>query len=453
MPLIRSISGLRATVNDSINDLIIENYANAYHTVIDEGPIVIGRDGRPSGKQIEETLIKTLVNLGREVLSAGVVPTPTVQVLVEHFNAAGGIIITASHNPAEWNGLKFVNSQGVFFDAVENKNLWFHLDNKNFKSSKGTGCISIINDAADIHINRVMNLAVFKKNINAIKDLNLKIVVDAVNASGSKIVPELLNRLGVEVICVHCDESGIFPHLPEPLPINLTQLADAVKIHNASLGLAVDPDADRLVLIDEKGSPVLEELTISLAVDSVLSSINQSDNSSFVRSAVVNLSTTRVVDAICAMHGAQVFRSPVGEINVVKKMIETKSIIGGEGSGGVILPECHYGRDSLVGIALVLSLLSIRKLSLSSIISNYPKYVIIKKKLSAPKNARLIFEKIINSTPNANINTEDGIRIDFADSWLQLRASNTEPILRIITEAPNEQIASAHIRFIEDFLS
>lgn len=451
MPLIRSISGLRATVNDSLDGLIIQNYAKAFHSVTDDGPIVIGRDGRPSGEQIEQTLTGTLIEMGREVLSAGIVPTPTVQVLVEHFNAAGGIIITASHNPAEWNGLKFVNSNGVFFDSDENKNLWHHLDNQIFEPPKSTGLIHRIDDAAAIHIDRIMNLSIIKYYQNAIRDLNLKVVVDAVNASGSKIVPELLKRLGVEVVCINCDESGIFPHLPEPLPINLTQLAAAVKIHNASLGLAVDPDADRLVLIDENGNPVLEELTISLAVDSILSSIV--GKHIYDRSVVVNLSTTRLVDDIALKHSTRVYRAPVGEINVVNKMIETNSIIGGEGSGGVILPECHYGRDSLVGIALVLSLIAIRKVPLSNIISDYPNYVIIKKKLPAPKDFEIVFQKIINSSPNAMINVEDGIRIDFANSWVQLRKSNTEPILRIIAEAPTEQIALTHINFIEDFFN
>jgi phosphomannomutase len=438
MPIVRSISGLRATISDCMTDELVSSYCRAFNEVIPPGPIVIGRDGRPSGLNIERLCIETLVDCGREVRVVGIVPTPTVQLLTEHSDAVGGIVITASHNPIEWNGMKFIGADGVFLNKEENTMLWAVLDNQKFTQNNNRGFSISLDNAIDEHIDRLLGLEIFNDLEENFKTRKLRAVVDAVNASGSIIVPKLLEILGIEVIKLYCDESGVFPHTPEPLPENLSALANSVKKNQADLGIAVDPDADRLVLIDENGSPIGEELTIALAVQSLISIRNNGNES-----IVVNLSTTRVIDDICQNHEATLHRSPVGEINVVNKMRETNAKIGGEGSGGVILSEFHYGRDSLAGIALVILLLSGTTKTLSELCAGFPRYFILKNKFDFTGDIKDIVERILIDYPSSKINTEDGIRIDFEKSWVQLRTSNTEPIVRIIAEAPtNEECRS-----------
>ena len=449
MPFVRSISGLRATVDDnSLNDDIVRDYCRAYSQIIPEGEIIIGRDGRPSGEHIQDVAVEALSDSGRDVHIAGIVPTPTVELLVEKSGAAGGIIITASHNPAQWNGLKFLNSDGVFLDADKNNELWNIVDNNLFQSHDRQGKIKEIDNALDLHLESILNIPILRDNIDKIKGMKLKAVVDAVNASGSKFVPQMLNKLGVEVIPLFCDGTGVFPHTPEPLPQNLTELAAAVRKNNADIGIAVDPDADRLVLIDGNGEPIGEELTVSLAVESVLSLEKENKNNN----VVVNLSTTRVVEDIAEKFNAKVFRSPVGEINVVNKMRETNAVIGGEGSGGVIYPACHYGRDSLVGIALILSLMAVREMTLKELANELPKYDIVKVKQEFTSNVKQLVYKIAEEFKDYKINLDDGIRVDFDKSWVQVRASNTEPIIRIIAEAPTSEETEQLIENIQKFL-
>jgi phosphomannomutase len=436
MPLVRSISGLRATVDDNIlNNDLIRDYCRAYSQVIPTGDVIIGMDGRPSGKEIIAVAAETLAGCGRNVLVAGVVPTPTVQLLVENLDAAGGIIVTASHNPAQWNGLKFLGNDGVFLDAKKNAELWNVLDNRLFASVEKNGKIKTIDNALDLHLGSIMQIFVLQDSLVDIKEMKLRAVVDAVNASGSEFIPALLEKLGVGIIPLFCDGSGVFPHTPEPLPQNLSQLAAAVHENSADIGIAVDPDADRLVLIDGTGEPVGEEMTVSLATESVLSA-RQDMSSGY--SVVVNLSTTRLVEDIAGKYGADFYRSPVGEINVVRKMQANGAIIGGEGSGGVIYPDCHYGRDSLVGTALVLSLMARRKKTLRDIVNGYPKYDIVKMKRNYSGDVKQLIQKIAAAYPDADVNLDDGIRIDFPKRWVQLRGSNTEPIIRIIAEAPTK---------------
>ncbi len=439
MPLVRSISGLRATVDDNIlNNDLVRNYCRAYSQVIPAGDVVIGMDGRPSGKEIISVAAKTLAECGRNVVVAGIIPTPTVQLLVENSEAAGGIIVTASHNPAQWNGLKFLGNDGVFLDADKNAELWNVLDNHLFANSEKPGEITIIDNAIDLHLNSILQISLLQNSISKIKEMKLRAVVDAVNASGSEFIPALLQKLGVQSIPLFCDGSGVFPHTPEPLPQNLTQLASAVREHKADIGIAVDPDADRLVLIDGTGEPIGEEMTVSLAAESILSA--ESENTSR-HAIVVNLSTTRLVEDIALKYGADFYRSPVGEINVVRKMQASGAIIGGEGSGGVIYPACHYGRDSLVGTALILSLIARRGKSLRDIVSDFPKYEIVKYKQDFSGDVRKLLGKVAAHYPDAKLNFDDGIRIDFTNSWVQLRGSNTEPIIRIIAEAPTRSEA------------
>jgi phosphomannomutase len=439
MPIIRSISGLRATLSDFLTPEVISKYVLSFSYLLPEGPIVVGRDGRPSGQWIEQVIVGSLISAGREVFILGTAPTPTVQLMTELSEAVGGIAITASHNPKEWNGLKFIDSNGVFLDIDANSKLWEHYDNFKFlppSSDIYYKSVSMMN-AIDDHIDNILTIPVVSNGsfIQKLADKRYKVVVDAVNASGSVAIPLLLRKLGCQVIPLHCDGSGVFPHAPEPLTENLIELAQAVKNNKADLGIAVDPDADRLVLIDENGEAIGEEKTICLAIEAVLSNFSAFEIG-VEPSVVVNLSTTRLAKDIADKYLAKFHRSPVGEINVIKKMIEVDAVVGGEGSGGVILPTCHYGRDSLVGTALILFLMVKRNQTLSQIVDSMPKYHMIKYKQNFSGSFAELIEKAKAEFPEAEINLEDGIRIDFAKSWVQMRTSNTEPIIRIIAEAP-----------------
>lgn len=457
MPLIRSISGLRATIEDSLKPEIVENYCRAFARILPAGDIIIGRDGRPSGDKIEKIVAETLSKSGRKVILLGIVPTPTVQLVVESLkSAAGGIAVTASHNPAQWNGLKFINQEGIFLSADENMELWDVLDKNEFLPYSDSESIipQIIQfeEPEKFHIDSILNLYLFQNGSlrEKISERKFRAVVDAVNASGSTIVPQLLSELGCEPVELYCAKNGIFPHTPEPLPEYLDDLAKAVVWNRADIGIAVDPDADRLVLIDETGAPIGEENTIVLSVKAALKLIATNDVNGL--SVVVNHSTTAGVEAIASVYGAKVFRSSVGEINVVKKMKETGALIGGEGSGGVILSMCHYGRDSLVGIALILALLADSGKTLSEMCSSLPKLMMVKTKQAFSGSIDYILKKIVKEFSQAEIIYEDGMKVIFDDSWVQIRASNTEPIIRIIAEAPEKEQAEQLISRIQKLL-
>lgn len=431
MPTISSISGLRSTLRDGLNPDLIVNYSNALSLFLKEGTVVIGRDGRPSGEWIEKILVGVLNANGINVKLLGVVPTPTVQLIVEHSDSVCGIAITASHNPDEWNGLKFINSDGVFFDKEENERLWDYLDKNINIETNEFGSTEIVSDALKKHIEKIMSLEEIKKDSKH----EIVAVVDAVNASGSEVVPKLLKKLNVKVVELFCDGSGIFPHTPEPIPDNLVELANAVKEHKADIGIAVDPDADRLVLIDETGRPIGEEKTIVLAAKSVIES-----NSIKSGNLVINLSTSAMLEKYSKSRGLETFRSAVGEINVVKKMKETNAIFGGEGSGGVIYPKVHYGRDSLVGIALVISLMQSTNKKLSELDEELPNLYMDKTKFPFEGDFEILKNKILNMYPNLEVDTIDGVRLKADDYWLQVRKSNTEPIVRIIVESDSKEL-------------
>lgn len=448
MPIIRSISGLRATISDGcLSTELITDYIFALTNCIPISQIVIGRDGRPSGKWIEDAIIKLLTSLGWDVCSLGIVPTPTVQLITENNKAACGIVITASHNPADWNGLKFINQKGVFFDENENTQLWQFLDNKVSpkKIANNIGKIEFVTNAIDYHINKIIELPIFEK----MKHNSLLATVDAVNSSGSVAVVQLLEKLGCSINPLYCNETGEFPHTPEPLPENLGDLCEAVRESNSEIGIAVDPDADRLVLIDEQGNPIGEENTIVLTVLSVL---EHSTNPSEI-SIVVNHSTTQSVEEIATKYGAKVYRSAVGEINVVKKMQSIDAIIGGEGSGGVIYAPLHYGRDSLIGITLVLGLMRKLNKKISELKQSIPLNVMVKTKMPFTGDFAQLSEKIRLEYKDIEMNTEDGIKMIFENSWVQIRKSNTEPIIRIIAEAKTRKIAEDLIKNLENIIN
>ncbi len=434
--LIVSISGLRGIVGDSLTPETVIKYANAFAKFTDRGKIVVGRDGRYHGEMLAEMLIGTLAANGCDVVDIGICPTPTVQLAAEHSDAAGGVAVTASHNPMEWNGLKFINETGVFLDAAENKELWKYAEmNPKYAAFNSTGKIEHNDYFLHDHVRRV--LAIKSIDVEAIRKRHFKVVVDCVNAGGATVVPSLLNELGCSLVKMNCEPTGEFPRKPEPIPENLGAVMDRVRLEKADLGIVVDPDVDRLVLITEKGEPFSEEYTVAQAVKFIFSKTPKEK-----RVAAVNLSTTRAVDVIAQELDGKVYRSAVGEINVVKKMKSVDAVVGGEGSGGVILPEVHYGRDALVGIGITLQHLLEFGGTLSQLKDSLPKFEIVKMRIDIGKgNPDKVIESVRKSYSKFKINTEDGLKIDAPDYWIHLRKSNTEPIIRVISEAASREEA------------
>ena len=433
MPLIRSVSGLRATQGDDLTPVVVSRYASAFARHQPEGAIAVARDGRPSGVWMERVVAGTLSAHGREVHLLGVAPTPTAQLYAEKTGeVAGAIILTASHNPAEWNGMKFIGADGVFLDGEENLAFWSRLEKPDYLPIISSPTVEkVVLEAVERHIAAVLDV-IPADLLRKIRSRSFTVVVDAVNASGSRAIPALLEMLGCTAIPLFCDASGIFPHTPEPLPDNLTVLASAVRRYNADLGIAVDPDADRLVLADETGTVINEELTIALAARAVFACGLSGD---YAPVCVVNYSTSRVVDEAVRPFGATVRRAPVGEINVVRAMQRHRAAIGGEGSGGVIVPACHYGRDSLVGTALVLALLAHTGYALHELTAGMPKFSMSKSKFPLSGELEQVFVRLKHEFSGANFVQEDGLYFDFGRQWLHIRASNTEPIVRAIAES------------------
>lgn len=443
--LIVSVSGIRGIPGDSLTPQAIVKYVSAFAEFIKSSSakkaysVVIGRDGRLNGGVTEELAATCLAMSGITVLKIGVAPTPTVQIAAMISQADGAISVTASHNPQMWNGLKFLNPDGTFLDGSQVSKLITLAEAGRFSYVTADKIETPFSESGwtEKHIREILKLKLV--NRQALKKREFTVVVDAVNSSGSEIVPNLLEELGCKVIRLYTDGSGIFPHNPEPLPGNLKSLSRSVKKHKADLGIAVDPDADRLVLITDSGAQFGEENTITAAIRYVFRKARK-------KIATVNLSTTRSVDDVAKELGGKVYRSPVGEINVVKEMKQNGSVIGGEGSGGVILPASHYGRDSLVGTALILSELAESGLTADRYKDTLPRYFIAKSKIENVKNADKVLQSIKASASRrgglTGTNTSDGLKLDFEDYWVHLRKSNTEPIIRIITEARSARRAA-----------
>ncbi len=432
--IVKSISGIRGIVGDGLDPQNLVQLSAAFAQFCKFGKIVVGRDSRITGEYISRIVTGTLIASGCDVVDVGIVPTPTVQIYVEELKSSGGIVISASHNPNEWNALKLLNSNGTFLSPQEATE-FFELEknfNPKFKKWNQIGTYQFINEAYNLHIDKIINLDLI--NIEQIKRKKFKVLVDCVNGAGVDVVPKLLEKFGCEVTKLNCDHSGIFPRNPEPIPENLSDTIKVAKEGNFDLTIIVDPDVDRLVLIQENGEPFIEEYTIVLATDFVLSKQRGS--------VCVNLSTTRAVEDIASKYNCSVFRTPVGEINVVEGMKKFGAVIGGEGSGGVIYPKLHYGRDALVGIAFTLQYLSEKNKKLSEIKKELPAYFIVKDKFET-KNVSpdLIVQRFKDEFKDQRTNEDDGLRIEFEDHWVHLRKSNTEPIIRLIVEARTESLS------------
>lgn len=431
--LMVSVSGIRGIVGDGLDPQTLVKYTQAYSEFCGNGKILIGSDGRISGTMVKNIVIGTLLAKGNDVIDLGITPTPTVLYNIKKFNAVGGIVISASHNPNEWNALKLLNSDGEFMTPEQNKLMLELLDKSNtYKRWNELGNFEVSEDGLINHMKDVLSLKYI--DVAAIRNRRFKVLLDCVNGAGSYIMPQLLEELGCEVVKINCEKNGIFPRLPEPIPENLSKTMKAVIENKSELGIVVDPDVDRLVLITEKGEPFVEENTITQAVKFILGK-EKGD-------VVVNLSTTRAVEDVAKEYGADVYRSPVGEANVVKRMKEVNAVIGGEGSGGVILPALHYGRDALVGTVITLQHLLEFGGTMSELKASLPQYHIVKGKVET-KNHKPdeVVNKLIAKYENEKINTEDGLRIDFDDHWVHFRKSNTEPIIRCIVEADKKETA------------
>ncbi len=430
--LIRSISGVRGLTESHLTPDIAINYANAMHKYLADGVIVTGRDSRPSGDLILQAMNDQLTALGRTVIYCGIVPTPTVQFMVHNTEAVGGFIVTASHNPIEWNGIKFLRGDSTFFHSDQCQDLFNIVDmDPKVDELEERGIIWPEQNAIQKHIIACASLKCI--DLNRIQKRKFKIVVDAVNGAGAIALPQMLESLGCEVLELNCEPNGRFTRGTEPLPENLNDLCTMVKDNQADAGFAVDPDADRLAIVNEKGKPLGEEYTLVLAADGYLR--NEEINE---EKFVVNLSTSLALEKLAQVKNCSVNRSAVGEINVVNKMIEVGSNLGGEGNGGVILKECHLGRDSLVGATMVLNRMSQSNEPLSKIHQSLPQFEIVKDKVSTKSiDPKKLIKTASNFFKNAEKNTLDGIKFIWEDRWVHLRESNTEPIMRIYAEAPD----------------
>lgn len=445
MALIKSISGIRGTIGgrpaETLSPLDVVKFTAAYGSWLlkennENKKVVVGRDGRISGAMVQSLVNSTLTALGIDVIDVGLSTTPTVEMMVVFEQAAGGIIITASHNPKEWNALKLLNSRGEFISAEIGRAILETAEAEDFVfvGVDKLGSVTTNETALQQHIDAVVNYPFV--DVAAIKKAKFKIVIDAINSSGSFAVPALLRALGVKDIVVLNEEvNGRFAHNPEPLPQHLTELCNEVNKQKASMGIAVDPDVDRLCFVCEDGSLFGEEYTLVAVADYMLQNK--------VGNTVSNMSSTRALKDITQKHGGNYFPSAVGEVNVVNKMKEVNAVIGGEGNGGVIVPDLHYGRDALIGIALFLTFVAKSGKSVKQIRRQYPDYFISKNKIELENSLNItdIFSVIQKKYKNNPINTDDGLKIEFEDDWVHLRSSNTEPIIRIYAESNFETTA------------
>lgn len=442
MTLIKSISGIRGTIGglpgENLTPPDIVAFTSGFATMMihkySRPRLIVGRDGRNSGEMVQSLVQATLVALGVDVLDAGLTTTPSLEMGIIHHQTHGGIMITASHNPMEWNALKFMNEKGEFIDNETGKKV-LELGESPIKygTHHSIGSVTKMEDTIGQHIDAILNLPLVQ--VDAIKTKKYKVVLDAINSTGALAIPPLLARLGAECIILNGEINGVFNHNPEPLPENIIKIRQAVIERKADLGIIVDPDVDRLALVSQDGSFFGEEYTLVAVADYVLSHTPGN--------TVSNLSSTLALRDVTHVHGGNYFSSAVGEVNVVSRMKEVDAIIGGEGNGGIIYPELHYGRDAMVGIALFLSLMATKNTTASALRASYPEYEMSKNKIELHDKNQIdqILEKIKIKYAKYDINTEDGVKITMKNEWVHLRRSNTEPIIRIYAESKTKEKA------------
>jgi len=447
MTLIKSISGIRGTIggepNQNLTPIDAVKFATAYAVWLQERhpnkrlKVVVGRDARISGKMVSSLVLNTLVGMGIDVVNVSLSTTPTVEVAVTMEQADGGIIITASHNPKQWNALKLLNEKGEFINDLEGKRILEIAENEAFEFAliDDLGTYDKKRDYMEKHVDLVLKLKLV--DVEAVKNAKFKVVVDAVNSSGGVVIPLLLEKMGVEVVQLYCEPNGEFPHNPEPLKEHLTDISELVVAEKADLGIVVDPDVDRLALVNEDGSMFGEEYTLVAVADYVLSKSPGN--------TVSNLSSSRALRDVTQKYGQKYTASAVGEVNVVSEMKAQNAVIGGEGNGGIIYPESHYGRDSLVGVALFLTHLAKSGKTCLQLRKTYPDYYMSKNKIELTDGFDVdgLLEKFAQKHQSESVNTIDGVKIDFATEWVHLRKSNTEPIIRIYTESHTQEAADA----------
>jgi phosphomannomutase len=431
--LLFSVAGARGIVGRGLDVDVVTRLTLAFVSILPPGPVVVGRDTRPSGRSLLSAVLGAVTAAGRECINLGIATTPTVELTVEKLEAAGGIIVTASHNPVEWNALKFLDGRGIFITKADGDRLHdaFADGQREFVDAVSTGKITTYDRGSQEHIDAILGLHII--DVDRITRRSFRIVVDCINGAGSVIAPDLLEALGVDVVRLNCKLDGDFYRDPEPRAENLNELAERVKTESADLGFALDPDADRLALVDNQGRALSEEMTLPLVVDQVLRTEKKGP-------VVVNMSTSALVDWVASQYQATVFRTPVGEAHVVDKMLGEHAPVGGEGNGGVIYPELHAGRDAMVGMALILQLLAERNTTLADHLEAYPVFYMSKDKvaLGGEFSAEAISDLIRGLGP-ARIDTVDGVKAIFDDGWCHIRVSNTEGIVRIITESMTEE--------------
>jgi phosphomannomutase len=440
--LMVSVSGIRGRVGEALTPEIVASYAGAFGAWAlkrnRNRPVVVGRDSRVSGPMFHRATIAALQSVGANVIDLGLTTTPTCQLAVEDHHAAGGIMLSASHNPIEWNALKLIGASGLFLEKHEGDEMRALVEDGIPRARwDELGVVETDNKAAERHLARILKIPYL--DVAAIKKRKFSVALDAVRGAGAVIVPALLERLGCKLTAINLDPDGRFPHPPEPVPENLGDLERLVRDARADIGIAVDPDVDRLALVDDTGKAIGEDYTLALASMLVLRHRKGP--------VVTNLSTSLVVEDAVTRGGSTLTRAPVGEVNVAVRMRETKAVIGGEGNGGVILPEVHLGRDAPLGIALILQLLTELNKPLSVVAGELPKYAIVKDKLDRPKaSLDSVYAALRKAFADARVDTQDGLRLAWSDRWLHVRPSGTEPIVRVIAEAPTEQEARSLVR-------
>lgn len=443
-PLMMSLSGLRGVVGETMTPQLALKTGLAYGSVFGKGPIIVGGDTRTSHHMLTSAIIAGLTAVGSDVITIGMVPTPTVQQMIRQYNAAAGLVITASHNPIIWNGIKMMNGSGSFFEQDEYDKFMavFESESWTLKAWDGIGKITHVDTALNDHIDLILKHV----NCDRIKAAKLRVCIDPNNGAGCLPDPILLDKLGVSYTIINNDGNGQFSHNPEPVKDNLVDLMATVKNGNYDIGFAQDADADRLVIIDENGHFIGEDYSLAFCIDHIL---RQSSDPN--KKVVVNLSTSLVIEWLSKQHNAQLFYTKIGESNVTQKLKSENATVGGEGNGGVIYPKIGWGRDSLAGIAIALDHLAARKMKVSEIVSTYPSYTMLREKrqLNSKDELTPLLNKIDNAFPNHTKNTEDGLKVLQDNGWIHVRPSNTEPIIRIFIEANNEKKAQEWLEIIK----